>query len=341
MPISAAPDLAWHAQDGPAAVRDGTMTDHPTPARAILLAPPALEGAAIHAAFLAEAGDRPVWLWPDLPAPEAVGCLVAFRVPPGAFERLPNLRLVHCTGAGVNQLLAAPGFPDGVPVARVADIAITRAMVQHVLHALLREYRDYRSYEAFQRERRWHRLPQREASEWPVGVMGLGTLGTGVADALLRLGFPVRGWSRGPRSLDGVACFAGEEGLAPFLDGCAALVILLPLTEETRGLVDARVLGALRRGAVVVAVGRGGQVVEDDLLAALETGHLAHAYLDVMEQEPLPGNHPLWAYPGVTVTPHIASPPVGAPIAGLVLENLRRLEADEPLLHAVDRQKGY
>jgi glyoxylate/hydroxypyruvate reductase A len=222
----------------------------------------------------------------------------------------------------------------------VAD-EVTQGMAQHCLHALLRELRDHRLYDRQQAERLWKRWPQRDAGTWPVGIMGLGALGLGLADVAVRLGFTVRGWSRGPKAAPGVECFAGMESLPDFLAGLSALVVLLPLTVETQNIVGAAELTLLAPGAVVVSAARGGHVVEADLIAALDAGHIAHAHLDVMATEPLPPDSPLWAHPAITVTPHIAAAPNGPALARLVLENFARLETGRELLFPVDLTRGY
>ncbi|WP_431283796.1 2-hydroxyacid dehydrogenase [Humitalea sp. 24SJ18S-53] len=321
------------------------MTETQTP-RGVLICPMPADKDAMHAAFLAQSGDRRVYLYPELAAPDApmaeqIGCIVAFRPPRDIFASLPHLRLLHGTGAGVNHMLAVPDLPRHLPMARVVADEVTQGMAQHCLHALLRELRDHRTYDRLQREKVWKRLPQRDAGTWPVGIMGLGALGMGLADVALRLGFAVRGWSRGEKSVPGVATFAGRDSLPDFLAGLSALVVLLPLTPETTGIVGAAELAAMAPGAVVVSAARGGQVIEADLIAALDSGHLSHAHLDVMATEPLPPESPLWTHPAITVTPHIAAAPNGPALARLVLENFARLEAGAPLLFPVDLTLGY
>ncbi len=325
---------------------DAANSTAPGFAQGVLLCPMPADQAAMHAAFLAQANGRRVYLWPELPPPDApmaeqVGCLVAFLPPPGVFARAPHLRMLHGTGAGVNHMLAVPDLPRHLPMARVVADAVTQGMAQHCLHALLRELRDHRLYDRQQRDRAWHRWPQRDAGTWPVGIMGLGALGLGLADVAARLGFALRGWSRGQKTVPGVETFAGMDSLPAFLSGLAALVVLLPLTAQTRGIVGAAELARLALGAVVVSAARGGQVDEAALIAALDTGHIGHAHLDVMATEPLPRDSPLWAHPAITLTPHIAAAPFGPALARLVLENFARLEAGQPLLFAVDPARGY
>ncbi len=306
---------------------------------AILFCPFPNEGMAILDAL--RGSGRRVWAWPEVPEPAAVSCVLAFRPPRGVFAGLSGLRLIHSTGAGVNGLLDAPDRPAGVPVARVVAEEVTQGMAQHVVHAVLRETREHRPYDATQREGRWVRRMQRHARDTTVGIMGLGALGAGVAAVLRLLGYRLRGWSRTRKDVAGVESFAGEAEMAAFLGGSDVLVVLLPLTPGTRGIVGASALGMLPRGAVVVSAGRGGQVDEAALLAALDSGHLSHAHLDVFEQEPLPEGNPLWGHPGITLTPHIAAAPYPPAVVRAVLENVARVEAGLPPLNAVDVAAGY
>ncbi|MEO1689742.1 MAG: NAD(P)-dependent oxidoreductase, partial [Pseudomonadota bacterium] len=174
-----------------------------------------------------------------------------------------------------------------------------------------------------------------------VSVLGLGQLGVATAQALAALRFPVTGWSRTPKAVDGVRCVSGEDGLREALSGADILILLLPLTSETEDLLDAERFAMLPRGAFVLNPGRGPLIVDDALLAALETGRVAHATLDVFRQEPLPEDHPFWRHPKVTVTPHIASETRAATASEVLAENIRRGEAGEPFLHLVDRSAGY
>ncbi|WP_245214840.1 2-hydroxyacid dehydrogenase [Pararoseomonas indoligenes] len=310
-------------------------------ARGILFCPTASNADLLQEALEAARGDRPLWIWPDVPSPEKVACLVAFRPPPGVFEGLAALRLVHGVGAGVNALRDAPGRPAGVPLCRVVAEELDQGMAQHIIHAILRETRDHRLYDEQQRARIWKRLTQRHACDITVGIMGLGALGLATARPLRQLGYNLVGWSRSRKSAEGIESFAGPAEMGTFLSRSDFLVVLLPITAETHGILDATALSKLPRGAVVVAVGRGGQVDEAALLAALDSGHLSHAHLDVFETEPLPADSALWAHPGVTLTPHIAASPHPLAVARLVMENLSRIERGEPPLHAVDEARGY
>jgi glyoxylate/hydroxypyruvate reductase A len=206
---------------------------------------------------------------------------------------------------------------------------------------VLRFHRQDLDYRAQQAARVWRELPAPVTAETPVGILGLGELGGHAAGLLRGLGFPVMGWSRRPRQVPGVECFHGGEGLAAMAARARILVCLLPLTPETRGIVDGRLLGLLPRGAFLVNGARGGHVVDADLLAALESGQVAGAALDVFEPEPLPAEHPYWAHPRVVMTPHAASITIPASAAPQVVENLGRARAGQTLLNLVDFSAGY
>ena len=265
---------------------------------------------------------------------------VVANPPPGALRDLPRLRLVHSLWAGVEGLLADPTMPD-VPLARLVDPALARSMAEAVAAAVLYLHRELPHYVAQQRRREWRPRPVLPAAERIVAILGLGEMGRAAAKMLHGLGFPVRGWSRSGAELPGVAIFAGADGLAAALDGAAILVNLLPLTPATRGVLDAAAFRRLAPGAGVVNFGRGGHLVEADLLAALQTGQIGHAVLDVFATEPLPAAHPFWTHPGVTVLPHVAAPTTMATAAALVAGAIRLFRATGQLPPAVDRGRGY
>jgi glyoxylate/hydroxypyruvate reductase A len=256
-------------------------------------------------------------------------------------RRYPNLRLVVSMGAGVDHLLAPPGPPPGVPVARLVDVLLTQAMSEWVLLNVLRFHRQDPEYRAQQAARVWRELPAPETARRRVGILGLGALGGDAAGKLSALGFPVSGWSRRPKALPGIACHHGPEGFDALLRTSDILVCLLPLTPATRGILDARAFARLPRGAFLLNAARGGHVVQADLLAALESGHLAGAALDVTEPEPLPPDSPLWTHPKVVLTPHAASITVPASVAPQVIENIRRARDGRPVLNQVDPAAGY
>lgn len=286
--------------------------------------------------------EEEIRTWPEAGEPASVEAVVTMNPEPGVLDRFPNLRFIAATGAGVEKLLDPDaGLPPGVPICRLVDPELTRGMAEYVLTAVLRYHRQFEQYEAFSRERRWNPLPWPSPSDRPVGFLGLGVLGTAAAELLTRHGFPVLGWSRSPKRVAGVRCEHGEEGLARLLHEARILVCLLPLTPETRGIVNRDLLSHLPLGAHFVNAARGAHVVDTDLMAALDSGQLAHATLDVFHDEPLATDHPFWAHPRITVTPHIASLTVPESAARRIADNLRRARAGEPLLDLADPRRGY
>ncbi len=256
-------------------------------------------------------------------------------------RRYPNLRLVVSMGAGVDHLLRPPGPPPGIPVARLKDERLTTGMAEWVLLNVLRFHRQDLEYRALQAQRVWEELPAPETADRRIGFLGLGELGLAAARACQVLGFPVQGWTRRPRDIPGITTFHGQDGLRAMLGRTDILVCLLPLTPDTRGVLNRETLGLLPRGAFLVNGARGGHVVQEDLLAALDSGQVAAAALDVFEPEPLPPEHAFWAHPRVVMTPHAASITIPRSAAPQVVENLRRARAGEPLLNLVDFSAGY
>ncbi|WP_414450515.1 2-hydroxyacid dehydrogenase [Burkholderia sp. 22PA0099] len=271
--------------------------------------------------------------------PHDADIAVCWRPPSGALARLPSLRLVHSIAAGVDHILADPALP-AVPVCRVVDPTHAQGMGEFVMWAVLHFHRGLDRVLANQRERRWLRYPQVAAGERSVGVMGLGVLGQHVARQLADAGFRVRGWSRERKTIDGVETF-GADGFDAFLAGSELLVCLLPLTPETRGIVDRRLLARLPRGAKLIHVGRGEHLVPADVLAALQDGTLGGAVIDVFEREPLPEDDPFWCAPNLIVTPHMASVASFEQIAEQIAANVRRLRDGAPLANQVDVLRGY
>jgi glyoxylate/hydroxypyruvate reductase len=273
--------------------------------------------------------------------------------PPPDLLSGPNageLRGIFSLGAGVDSLLPAlppgalPPFPSGsssVPIIRVEDAGMGNQMAEYALYAVLDSFRRFRFYESEQRQERWRPQPALARGDYPVGVLGLGVLGTTVARTIAGLGFPVLGWSRSGREIPGVRCCSGAAGLEEVLAESRVLVILLPLTAETRGLIDRRALEQLPAGSVVVNLARGPLIVETHLREALDSGHIAHAYLDVFDEEPLPPGHPWWNDPRVTVTPHVAAQTLIGPAARQIAEKIERLEAGLPVSGIVDTATGY
>jgi len=279
--------------------------------------------------------------WPDWgEAGEAEFALV-WKPPPGLLKDCRRLRAIFSLGAGVDHLLDDPELPEGVPVVRLVDRGLTIGMTEFVVLSVLQHHRSMLDYAAQQRERVWRELPQVLPWRRRVGILGLGVLGGDAAAKLSVFGFDLAGWSRSPKQLAGVHCFHGEDQLLAFLARSDVLVNLLPLTPETEGILNARTLGALPRGAALVSVARGRHVVEQDLLAALDSGQLGGATLDVFHQEPLPPEHPFWAHPRVILTPHAAAQTIPETAAESIVAGIHRALAGRPLENVVDLARGY
>lgn len=260
--------------------------------------------------------------------------------PLGSLRQFPNLNVIISTGAGVDHILRDPQLPD-VPIVRIVDPSMTMQMSEYVILAVLQFQRRSLNYQTLQTLNRWEYLPAKPANSCPIGILGLGVLGTDTAQKLSTLGFPIRGWSRTPKSIPGVDCFSGWTTLPEFLSGCQVLVCLLPLTPETDSILNGETFMALPQGAYLINSARGQHLVEADLLAALDSGQLAGAQLDVFRTEPLPMEHPFWAHPKITMTPHIAARTVPATAAVQVAEAVCRSRAGMSLEHVVQRDRGY
>jgi len=272
--------------------------------------------------------------------PADIVMLVTVRLRPGLAAQLPNLRLVQKLGAGVETIVRAPELGTGVRVARLKPDSAAQEIAEFCLAYVLHAQRNMAAHEAAQRTREWHPLPPRETPATTVGVLGLGHIGGRTAAAFAALGFRVIGWSRTPKALPGIDCRHGAEALPGMLGACDYLCSVLPSTPETRNLADSSFFAAMKPGVVLVNVGRGDLVVDADLIAALDSGHLAGAVLDVFRDEPLPADHPFWGHPKITVTPHVS----GWRVTGgmeTVAENYRRLTTGERLVNEVDRAAGY
>lgn len=279
--------------------------------------------------------------WPEIGDPADIEYALVWQPRKGELRTYPNLKVIFSIGAGIDHLSSDPELPKDVPVVRMVEPGLTAGMVEYVVMSVLYHHRFMLDYAERRRRRNWGEIEQVPAAERRVGILGLGVLGSAVAEKLIGFGFPVAGWSRRPKDLPGVEVFHGADGFHPFLNRTDALICLLPITKETENLLDATVFDALPRGAVFISVGRGRVVVEEDLLAALESGQLGGATLDVFREEPLPPDSPFWDHPRVFMTPHIASMTVAKTACEAVIENIRRFEAGQPLKYVVDMKKGY
>ena len=293
-------------------------------------------------ALLALDPSLDIRLFPDAGAPEDIEAAVCWTAHDMAeLRRYSNLKLIVSMGAGVDHLLRPPGPPPGIPVARLVDRLLTSAMSEWVLLNVLRFHRQDQAYRAQQAARVWEELPAPATEATRIGILGVGALGSDAAGKLGALGFQMMGWSRREKTLPGVRGFHGAEGLDAMLGQSDFLVCLLPLTPDTRGIINARTLALLPRGAFVLNAARGGHVVDAALLAALESGQVAGAALDVFEPEPLPAGHAYWGHPKVVMTPHAASITIPESVAPQVVENIKRARQGAPLINLVDFAAGY
>jgi glyoxylate/hydroxypyruvate reductase A len=293
------------------------------------------------AAFFAErAPDVPFRLWPDIGDPADVRYLVAWVPPDDIATTFPNLELVISVGAGVDQFDATK-LPAHLPLVRMLEPGIAETMVEYVTMAVLALHRDLLNFISQQKEQVWREIRITPAKRRGVGVMGLGQLGQAVLERLKPFGFPLSGWNRSPREIDGVTCYADRDALPDFLGQSDILICLLPLTDETRGILNADLFARLPRGASLVNVGRGPHLVEADLLAALDSGTLSGAMLDVAEPEPLPSGHPFWSHPRILLTPHNAAMTAPDTAVDFVLDVIARHRRGEELPGRVDRARGY
>jgi glyoxylate/hydroxypyruvate reductase A len=280
-------------------------------------------------------------VWPDSGPPENVRYALVWKPPRGFLAQFPNLKAILALGAGVDPIPSDPTLPKGVPLLRLVDVGFPAQMADYAMYAVLRLQRRMGELEALQRQARWNQIDPYFVRDFPVGVMGLGVIGSVVAQRLAAAGYAVAGWARSAKRIEGVEAFAGSETFRKFLSRSRVVVNTLPLTPQTENILDAAAFAAMPRGGYVVNIGRGAHVVDRDLISALDSGQLEGAMLDVFREEPLPSSHPFWRHPGIVVTPHVAAPTIASEVQAQVIENIRRLERGESPLGLVDRDRGY
>jgi glyoxylate/hydroxypyruvate reductase len=291
-------------------------------------------------ALQAELPDLDVRIHPDIGDPEEIDYALVWKPPVGFFAGFRNLKLVTNLGAGIDSLVGRDDLPP-VPISRLSDPGMVALMVSYVMFAVIRYARDIPIFEQAQRRREWRYVHPRALSAIKVGVLGLGELGAPAATALAQAGFDVRGWSRSPKNLSGVACAGGRAALDGFLADCEIVVVMLPLTPETNGLLGAREFALLPKGAKLINVSRGAVVDEAAMIEGLHSGQIGAATLDVFAVEPLRKDHALWDIDNVLITPHLASITVPEAAARDVAESIRRVRAGLEPLHRTDPGRGY
>lgn len=307
---------------------------------------PTWNGTEWAAAMRKVAPQLEVRVWPDMGDVGDIAYAAAWLPPPDVVKSLPNLKVIFSLGAGVDAILSDKTLPPETPIVRVNDPDLTNRMSEYIVMHCLMHMRQQRRLDAQQKDKRWHQFAQHAANAMTVGIMGLGVLGTDAARKLVMMGFNVVGWSRSPKRIDGVTCYAGIAEHDAFLCETDILVSLLPATVETDGMINRKLIGKLSRkgpfGApILINAGRGRQQNEADILAALDAGELHAATLDVFQKEPLPSDSGLWTHPRVTVTPHVAADSEPGVICSYVASHIATFERGEPLQNLVDRNRGY
>lgn len=282
-----------------------------------------------------------VSLWQAGVASELADYAIVWAPPQAFIDAQPRVKALFNIGAGVDALLRL-NLPDGLKLVRLDDAGMSVQMAEYVCHAVIRHFREFDRYQEAQADREWAFRKPRQRSDFSIGVMGLGVLGARVAQALQAFEFPVNGWSRSPKTLAGVQTFHGQgQGLKAFLAASQVLVNLLPLTTDTRDILNRQTLTRLRPGGYLINVARGAHLVEQDLLDLLDSGHLAGATLDVFRTEPLPEGHPFWVHPRIAVTPHTSARTLRDESIAQIARKIRALERGESIAGVVDRTRGY
>ena len=287
------------------------------------------------------APDLDIEVWPQVTVRENITFALVWQQPAGIWQKIPHLRCVSSFGAGVDHLLKDADLPTDIPIVRLVDPLLAQSMFEYIAAAVMGVLRDFDIYQGQQAAGLWQPHTPALSQHCTVGIMGLGQLGTYTAQKLVKLGFNVVGWARSPKQIEGVTAYAGDSQLPQFLQQIQILVCLLPLTAQTRNILNLDLFAQLPRPAYLVNVARGAHLVDADLVQAIHVGYLRGACLDVFRQEPLPPTHPFWAHPKIRVTPHCSSITNPESVAPQIVENYRRSQVGEPLLNQVLRSRGY
>jgi len=291
-------------------------------------------------AILEQDSNMDVEIWPEVQDPRRVQFAVAWNQPKNLFGQYPNLKAISSLGAGVDHLLADSSIPDSIRITRFVAPSLSDQMSDYVLTAVLNLFRKTEEYYRQQKQGEWKAVPFFSKNDLTAGIMGLGELGRDTAERLQMNGFNVNGWSKSKKEIDGVRSYSENE-LNEFISATNILVCMLPLTNQTKEILDLKLFKMMKQPAFLINVARGEHLVEEDLIYALDTGLISRAVLDVFCKEPLPDSHPFWSREKITITPHIASLTNPKEVAELLVENYKRLLSGMELLYEVDREKGY
>ncbi len=272
---------------------------------------------------------------------DIIDYVLVWKPPSGVIKQFPNLKAILSLGAGIDGITCDPELPTDIPIVRLVDNSLSQGMTQFAVYWAIHFHRDMDKYMSMAENKNWTQLPQVDAAHRRVGILGLGELGAAAGKALVNLQFDVAGWSRSEKQIDGIKSYFGADGLSDFLAETEILICLLPLTSETEGILNADLFAQLPKGSVIINLARGKHLVDADLIAALESDHLAAAVLDVFHQEPLPQDHVFWDHPKITVTPHIAALTFPHSGAEYVAGNIRAIERGEAPQNLIDLTKGY
>jgi glyoxylate/hydroxypyruvate reductase A len=282
-----------------------------------------------------------VQIWPDENSKEAVEFALCWKHPEGILQEYPNLRCVCSMGAGIDFMLNDARFPRHLPVIRLIDPSLAQSMYEYILTAVMHYFREFDIYQAQQKRSNWRVHFNKPMAETTIGVMGLGKLGEYASSRLAAMGFHVTGWARSEKSIKGVRTFAGDVALDDFVSTADMLVCLLPLTGQTRGILNIDLFNKMPKGSCLINVARGQHLIEHDLISALDAGQLRGACLDVFSEEPLPAEHPFWGNEKIIITPHSSSITDPASVAPQIVDNYHRMQKGEPLMNQVDLKRGY
>lgn len=282
-----------------------------------------------------------VYVYPEDHNAEEVEFAISWKHPRGIFKNYPNLKVVASMGAGVDHITSDPEFPEDVQITRVIDDQLTSDLSEFVLALVLNHTRHLSAYKHQEKEHHWNPLKYCRNKDMKIGVMGMGVIGTATAQLLAKNNFKVSGWSRTEKDCEDITSYSGEDELDDFLNQSEIIVCLLPLTKQTTGILNKELFEKLPKGAYVINVGRGEHLEESDLIAMIDSGHLAGAALDVFKEEPLPEEHAFWEHERISITPHTASVTQPKSVVPQIIENYERLQEDEPLKNLVEKDKGY